>query len=579
MDTTAGQIASYTGNAGAALGSAPAGTSGATSIYGGGDLSSTERAMDAIALHSFQKNKMEYERKIRERDEIKQAVFDEKMDIGRLLPKDREYITKNFRDPLHKMLLENPNITKDSAKYQELLTVMDKFREAKAYGSARLAVLSGLDKEIAAELDPEKRKRMIDHRNAMEAQDIYADVKPYQQTLDYDDGTFVNPAPIVSTDEVLVGDKLVKKTKTYTPLKDFVQLPLTNYIDSPNKTLKNQMDQFANSFKELSPDLKVEKVAQWNRKIAEVMEQEGVKPGDPLYIKPIKGQMLQGGYLVTSGVEELIRAESLLRNYKNTLSDEEKPTKMGAEIRKLDSETKKNLAEAKFKIPAEVAELYAKAAKARAETAKTQQEAKDLRDKAAENDGQGDFYVQSVASAYDPSRYQGFPTMDAGGNVKLPDGKNWNVPLKDQAGTKVVHFRGEDGKYASGLSEVELNALALRETYDGKLTITKPEFVMYNYNNTKDPHFVVRYAIPLEGGKVKYEVRKVSPNRFVETSIKNIVGDNTTGAENKDYKLLMKRYRELTGSENINGTIMSVIESDLMKSKGSLAEDVDNAFD
>jgi hypothetical protein len=581
MDTTAGQIANYTGNAGAALGSSAGGNSGATLIYGETDAPETRQAFDEIALHSFQKNKAIYDRKIKERDEIFEAVKSEKLDLGRLLETDRNYILKNFRDPIYKLLMENPNINKDDKKYQEFMNLMDKFREAKAYGATRLATISGMDAEIAKETDPEKRARMQAHRDRMYGQDIYKEVTPYQQVLDFGDQTFVKPEIKESPTEKLVGNEIISTNHRYTPVEEFTKRIYSNYIDSPNKTLKNEMDQFAASFHALPDDLKASKLTQLNDKIAQVNEDNGLKPGDKDYIKPIKGQYYEGRFVVTATAPELVLAESLVRNYVNERTQGAKPTKLGAEIRKLDAETKKALAEATLEIPAKSDEYRAKAAEARAKAAETNS-------KIDGDDDQGDFYVQSVASAYDPKRYEGMPKVaDDNGNVPIQSGEgktNWNVPIKGAKGSVIVHFRDGNGRYTSGLSEVELNSLGLREQVDGKFSTIKPEFVMYNYNNPKDPHFIARYKLEYvdeatKETKVKYEVRKISPNRFVEGAIKGVVGDNTTGSENKDYKLFMKRYKKLAQTENINGSIMSVIESDNFRPVTSIREKVNNAYD
>jgi hypothetical protein len=115
METTAAQMAAYQGNAASALGSSAGGASGATTIYGDTDAARVNDFADRVYLYTFQKNKAIYDKKIQDRDKLRSLMETDEINPGVLLDKDRAFIESNYRNKIHDMLVQNPDLSSDKA--------------------------------------------------------------------------------------------------------------------------------------------------------------------------------------------------------------------------------------------------------------------------------------------------------------------------------------------------------------------------------------------------------------------------------------------------------------------------------
>jgi hypothetical protein len=381
METTAGQIANYKGDAATALGSSPGGDSGATALYGESDLSGLSRLTDPIYLMGIRQSMDEYQRKLNEQSQLRDYLQSEQMQLGRALPNDRDYIKQNYVDKMRKLLISTPNIVRDNTKYQELQNLISDFKEAKTYAGLRLATVTQMDNQIANEQDPDKRAAMTAHRNKIFNQGLFDQVTPYQQTLGWSPDIFVKPNPVETKDQVIEGDRIVDRTRSLTPLKDFTDQTFYNYIKNPNSSVKNQMDVFASTVGNLPDDQKQAKVDAWNKKIAEANADAKYNENDPYYIKPIKldTDPATGAKYINSSAPELVRAQALLENYRNINSTQGKVSEIPSKIAENKMNAKKLLADASLLIPSQAAENYAQARKAKTDSDKTFEEIKVIR--------------------------------------------------------------------------------------------------------------------------------------------------------------------------------------------------------
>jgi hypothetical protein len=582
METTAAQMAAYQGNAASALGSSAGGASGATTIYGDTDAARVNDFADRVYLYTFQKNKAIYDKKIQDRDKLRSLMETDEINPGVLLDKDRAFIESNYRNKIHDMLVQNPDLSSDNAKYQEFQKLMQGFKEAKAYGGVRLAAVKDLDKQIAAELDPRKKARMEAHRQQILTEDIYKMPRPFQQTLDYDPNVILpKPEPITGSTEKIVGDSVVTVTTSQTPLSRFTTDTYSAYIDNENKTVADQMDLFAQNFQEMPDTFKEQQVAMWNDKINKANTAEGLKPGDQYYVPPIKGAWVNGKYVVQETTPDLVRAQAILKNYVNAESESAKVSQLPSQIEGNKAETKKKLKEANLLIPAQAELAYAQAAKARADANKTSQEAQQQAKDAQLKDQQGSYYIQETIQAFDPRNYRGLPKLT---------GKGQEISWTDQNGTHtadmgggvrgikgtVLHF-SDGAKTVTSLSPFQLQAMGKRVQIQGKTTIIPPAAVVYDDSNPKNPKMVAKYEYTVprtvkdpddpNGEKTiteydkKIETLEVKPIDFLKGTIKNALGEDAAGKEGEEYtRAIIELKKRTGGSENVNGWIIPLSE-------------------
>jgi hypothetical protein len=575
--TTANEIVNYKGDAAGALGSPDGGNSGGTLLWGNSDASGVSEAYKTLAGHAFQKNKDAYDRKLKIMDQVYKDLESEQLQLDKMLPNDRDKVRNEYLKPLRDFLIKKRGDLTDPDDYLQYEKLLGDFKEAKKYADGRLIFIGSMDSDISMATDPEKRARMLEHRNKTYNQDMFDQVKPFQESLDWTKDIFTAPAPITGEKEDILGDKIITTKTAHTPLAEFTKDTWFNYTDSPNKSLSNQMDQYKKNFDSLPDDKKIDIVKQWNDKIKQANEDEGYKPGDLYYVPPIAEPKPvpiddQGHtqLLVTATAPEIVRAQAILDNYKNIKATEEKISKVPSEIKKNNAEIEKTKMEAFWKkqeatilIPSQAAENYAQAAKAKSDAAKTNEEAQKIRSELKDKEAVGDFYINQMLQMYDPKKYD-----------KLESGEKVGLSKT----SKIVAFKDEKGEIKSALSDIELNTMGLRFNAgkDG-ISVVKPESVIYNFDNAQDPYFIATYKYK-SGGIDKTETKIWRPNQALEGVIKGVVGENTAGAENSDYKTTMRRWKERTGKENVNGSVMTELEKNYWQPTKSMQQEANDVF-
>lgn len=573
---TASEIAAYRGNAAAALGSTAG--QGATDIYGPTDSSGVMERQDVVRQTNANKNILEWQQRVKDRDALYgqiAATRNSEKNPGLMLDKDRQHLDTEYSDKMMDMMIANPDLKNNPQEYLKFQKMSEGFETGRVYAQARYKAITGMDAEIAKEVDPEKRARMQAHRDKMAAQGLYEEIKPYQQLLDWTEETFVKP----KVDEIPLGEKadgdyIISSKRKRTALDQFITGVNYNYVDSPNRSLANQMDAYVKSFQSMNDDMKASQLKLWNDKIAEVNKLEGIA-GTPKEIKPIRFQVVQDPQgnkhvVVNDSVPNIILAESLLKNYKNETESTPKLSDMAAKIRRQNAASLKDTATATQLIPSQVQKNMAERAKAISEKKKADEETKGIKQKNVGKQMTGDWYINTVASAFDEERFAGMPyvsvdnyTGDAKNKYKGIPGilvaspqyetsEDGNTYKHDKNGKRIP-----TGEVITALSDMELNAIGQR-FIGNKTGVFKPiQVVKYKptaaevaanpaLDNT-DPFFVATYEITLEGGATQRETAVVRPNEFLNGMIKINQGENSSGNEGNLLESINPRIVELSG--------------------------------
>lgn len=577
METTAGQIVNYQGDSAGALGT-PGGAS-TVPIYGNTDATLISDAYRTVATHTFARKKAEYDKKVALRDSVYKDLESETLNLNKMLPNDRDKIRNEYLKPVRDFLIKKRGDVSDPDDWIEYQRLVTDFKEAKKYADGRLIFIGGMDGEIAKEVDPEKKNRMMNYRNNLYKQDMFAEVKPYQQALDWSRDIFATPGMMENKEEEIDGNNVITTTLARTPLDEFTKQTWYNYTDSPNKSLKNQMDAYKKAYDELPDQQKVDIHKQWNEKIKLANEDFGYKEGDLYYVKPIpplvpvENEDGSKFLALNATTPEVVRAQAILDNYKNFRSQSSQLSKLPSEIRENDANADKLKLEGAYKkkemelvLPAERALRYAQANQANSAAAKSKAEAQEIRKKLENNEAVGDFYINQMLQMFDSKKYEG-----------LESGNKFGMSNT----SRIISYKDKAGEVKSALSDIEMNSMGLRYNAgkDG-ISVFKPETVVYNFDDPKNPYFVATYRIPSStpGGTEKVETKIWRPNQVLEGVIKGVVGETTSGTENQDYKTTMRRWRERTGKENINATVMSELEKDYWKGNATLQQQADDAF-
>ncbi len=207
---------------------------------------------------------------------------------------------------------------------------------------------------------------------------------------------------------------------------------------------------------------------------------------------------------------------------------------------------------------------------------------KEIRSKISDKQAVGDWYINQMLQMVDPKKYDKLPDASTVKiKTKNKDGKEVETTL-DKTGLKgrVIAYKDPaTGDVRSALSDIELNALGLRFNAgkDG-ITVAKPETVIYNTDNPADPYFIASYELNING-KVRKETKIIRPNVALEGLIKGVVGESTAGTENSDFKTTMRRWKERTGKENINGSVMSELEKPEFQATKTEKQKAKDAFE
>ncbi len=558
METSASQIVNYRGNAASALGSSEGASSGANTVYGDTSATRVNEVMDDVFRANAVKQNMLFQQQIKDRDATYAMIASGKLNTGKMLPQDRDRINKEFLDPVKKMMLADPNFRSNPKKFIEVQQAQEKFDEAKMYGQGRFAMITKLDSQIAAETDPEKRARMQQHREKTLKQDLYDEVLPYQQLLDFSDKIHVQVKAVDTKSQGISGDQLVTTTRSHTPVADFVKGSINMYIDSPNQTIKNQIDLYRDQVRELPDEQQARLGEQWNSVIKKAMDDENIKEGDINYIAPIsvKTDPQTGKVFINESPERINLAASLLKFYKNETKTEGLVSKLPSDILKNQAAYKKAMTEINTLIPAKVATEYARRNKLMADTDKARREIAKLDDGVKQTEETADYYINTLTELFDPKKFK-----EAVNLKDDPKFKNTNLQGEVLAG------RGTDGGRFSLLNDAQMKALG-RPSLGGKSgstkTIQMPDYIVRNVDDPNNPYFISSFYPTDDDGKTlwgeKPESIRSNPQGLIQPLVKGVVGASA-GAD-KVIANITNRYKKRTGSGNINSTIMQLAGSD-----------------
>ena len=172
-------ILSYQGNAALGL------NSDGLAQYGETDAKLLNESMFNLAYTNMNRNKVIYEQKIKDRDDAFGLIASGKLQLDQVREKDRPELMKRLDEVKSIFLSKNGDIKSDPATYLKFTDAMAKFNEADVYAKHRYLEIGKQEAEMAQTKRPDLKEAMARHIKQMEDQDLYKEVTPYQQTLDY----------------------------------------------------------------------------------------------------------------------------------------------------------------------------------------------------------------------------------------------------------------------------------------------------------------------------------------------------------------------------------------------------------
>lgn len=577
FQTSASELANYKGDAAAAIGSSD--NVGANIVFGNTDTARLNERLDLVATANLAKNKAIYDQKIKDRDDLFAKIKGGDLAINQMTENDRSSVREKYLKPMRDMMIANPDLKSNPDQYVKYMQLSQDFEEAKVYGNHRYVMLTDLDKNIAAETDPQTKKRMQEHRDQQASQELFKEMKPFQKQLDFDDKTFVSVeavpgGPITTTK----GDMIYKTTKSATPLAKFQEGVLFNYVDSPTKTIHDQMDLYKNQMDALSDDQKKTQLEMWNQKIDEVNLAEGLTRKDPGYIKRIlysteKGPDGKDHVIINATTPEVILAASLLKNYKNSSNTTSELSPLASTIEKNRQAALKDAAEIKITIPANAAAKYADIAKSRAETQKALAETTKIKGEGGKEQQSGEYWVTSLQNMTDFNQFKNLKDAEKQDQFKEIRDKNGKITQVGATG-KVLIGKDDAGNVASALSPQETRALGRPfNTASGQIVVQTPDAAVLS-GTKKNPYYITYYDTPAkEAGfdavkgvatpatPASREAVIVYPQQLLDRLVKGTVGENSTGKENEVILNANEAYKRMSGNDDINTGIGTLNET------------------
>lgn len=491
---TGNEILAYTGNVGLGL------NSDGIAEYGDTDAKALVDGFATLAYQNMQKNKAIYDQKIKDKDESFKLIASGQLQLDQVLEEDRPKLMK-LRDQIKDIYLsKNGDVKSDPNVYLKLQEELAKFNEANVYAKHRFVEVRKQEADASGEVDPDVQKKKFEHIKQQRDQDLYKDVLPYQQTLDWKPENIFPELPVSSGATTVKGD--YEETPYMTDITGSRDKFLNNFNLNKNTTQAREMELFSqqwlgnktNPLDTPKPAAAVaEDLGRVNKKLLEI--QNLLPADDPRrdLLTPI--QVVTDANGVKSSDQttpDLLWKINLATQFKNGVNKKlnEDLSKIALNREKVNTEkADQNLKNKQG--TAAIKNADANLIEANAKKDKTLAEIGEIKDKTERAKAEGDFINTQALQMFDVNRFE--------------NGKDMIGNISDE----------QLGYLQKGVEKM----------ISGKKTIQKQDITsaIYDYSNIREP----KIKVTLKTGKT-FTVRPTDVRMGV---IKSVYGDAAAGKE------------------------------------------------
>lgn len=495
MNTVTGNdILAYQGNVGLGL------NSEGIVEYGDTDAKLLNESLFNLAYMNMQKNKNIYDQKIKDRDDTFKMIASGQLQLDQVLPEDRPKLMDMLNNVKQIYFEKNGDVKSDPNAYLKFQDAMAKFNEANVYAKHRFIEVGKQEADAAKEVDPDIQKKKFAHIGDQRKQDLYKDVLPYQQSLDYKPEDIFKELPVSQGATYRDGDYEV--TPFMTDLNGSRDLFLNDFNFNKDKPQGRRMQLFeqqwlGNKTNPLDQPRPIEVVKQDMDRVNKKLEQirNMLPENDPRrnLLTPIEiVEDANGNRSSNNTTPDLVWKINLATQFAN--GDNRKLNKDLSAIDLTKAKIGTEKADQLLKDrqgKAALTNAEANKIEANAKAAKTWEEIRGLKDDRERKKAEGDFINTQALQMFDVNRFE--------------NGQNLIGNVSDE----------QIGYLQKGVEKL----------IGGKKTIQKDDITsaVYDYSNTREP----KIKVTLKGGK-SYTVRPTDVRLGV---IKSVYGESAAGKE------------------------------------------------
>jgi len=214
MATTGNDLLAYQGNAALAVGGA---NNGGGFLDNGGSILAKEanEIIDIAGRNQLMSNSRKYEQAIKDRDAIYEQFAKTDLDFP-VEDIDRPELQAKI-DSVKKKMIETPNLRANREKWLEVQKDLNELTAMKASAKTRSAIAA--DQRIAAakEINPMKKKEMMESLDTQLNKGVYHQIDPYSKLVEWDEKTLA-PISYTKTLERSVRNGVPYVTEIETPM-------------------------------------------------------------------------------------------------------------------------------------------------------------------------------------------------------------------------------------------------------------------------------------------------------------------------------------------------------------------------
>lgn len=275
---TGSEILSYQGNAELGLGSNPD-----IPVSSNKDLDLINQTSRDIYLNNIARNKQMFDLKVKDRDQLLQALDEGEIKTGDLLNGDEPWV----RESLDKMDEAFDNWTKKGVRDIDAARAYKKAKrdaqERTTQAQMRKLAFDKENQQLASDKLPRTQAARKAHIDNMVNGDKWADITPYQQTLDLDFDPIKAYAKPTTTEVSDPRRPLYKGKRTYIDFAPTQAEATKDFLEN-NDVRENQVGLF-NEYQKLPAQRAYQDYGAIQRRLMEYNKQRGFKPGDKNFVE------------------------------------------------------------------------------------------------------------------------------------------------------------------------------------------------------------------------------------------------------------------------------------------------------
>lgn len=524
MNTAIGNsVLNYTGNVGLGL------NNEGIAEYGNTDAAELNKGLLMLSIANMNKNKAAFEERQREKKETEKLLASGVLQINQVLPEDRPKLQKMIDEVKNVYLKNNGDVKSDPAVFLDFQDKLAKFGEANLYAKSRFLEIGKQEANAATETDPDLKAAKLKHVKTQRESDLYKDVLPYQQTLDYSlMGDIIKNLPVKKGDKRFEGDFEVEDYVT--DLKGSRDIFINDYSLNQNKPQARRMELFSQQWlgnqtdpneKPKSKEAVVRDLQRVNNALANI--RGNISQDDPMFSQlgdiEVSVDPQTGVVSTEESVPDLIWKVNLATQFtkgssrtlnKDISGIELNRAKVGTE--KADQVLKgKQGTAAIMKAQADLKEADANAAKKWAEIA-------EIKDKNTRRSAEGDFVNTQALQMFDVNRFANMTDI-------------------------IEQISPEQLGYLQKSIPKPIGTTVWYEKQDIASAV-------YDYTNEREPKIIVTLAKKeKDGQQKKYTIRPADVRLGV---IKSVYGQQAVGKEGEYIANVEENFLKRSGSRDFN---------------------------